>query len=165
MRTAYTPHVQHVHVHVHRMCMRTACTMHVQAGQMFSWHYDALPPFHPGGQRAATCLVYLNDVADGGRTAFRDLRLGGTDAEGKPRRVEVAPKKGRALLFFPSFADGTPDERTLHAGEPTADEKWVAQLWLHHAPYTPNVPEGSSQAAATPAAREYAAERGLRVPP
>ena len=59
---------------------------------------------------------------------------------------------------------GTPDERTLHAGEPTAGEKWVAQLWLHHAPYTPNVPEGSSQAAATPAAREYAAERGLRVP-
>ena len=36
-----------------------------QAGQMFSWHYDALPPFHPGGQRAATCLVYLNDVAEG----------------------------------------------------------------------------------------------------
>ena len=136
-----------------------------QAGQMFSWHYDALPPFHPGGQRAATCLVYLNDVDDGGRTAFRDLRVGGTDAEGKPRRVEVAPKKGRALLFFPSFADGTPDERTLHAGEPTAGEKWVAQLWLHHAPYTPNVPEGSSQAAATPAAREYAAERGLRAPP
>ena len=72
-----------------------------QAGQMFSWHYDALPPFHPGGQRAATCLVYLNDVAEGGRTTFRDLRLGGTDAEGRPRRVEVAPKKGRALLFFP----------------------------------------------------------------
>jgi len=135
-----------------------------QAGEMFSWHYDALPPGHDGGQRAATCLVYLNDVAEGGRTAFRDLRAGGTDADGKPRRVEVAPKKGRALLFFPSFADGTPDERTLHAGEPTAGEKWVAQLWLHHAPYTPNVPEGSSQAAATPAAREYAAERGLRVP-
>ena len=57
-------------------------------------------------------------VPQGGRTAFRDLRAGGTDDEGQPRRVEVAPKKGRALVFFPSFADGTPDERTLHAGAP-----------------------------------------------
>ena len=40
----------------------------------------------------------------------------------------------------------------------------MAQLWLHHAVYTPNVPEGSSHAAAVPAAREFARERGLREP-
>ena len=87
-------------------------------------------------------------VPQGGRTAFRDLRAGGTDDEGQPRRVEVAPKKGRALVFFPSFADGTPDERTLHAGEPTEHEKWIAQLWLHERPYAPHAPPGSRSAGA-----------------
>ena len=83
-----------------------------------------------GGQRVCTLLVYLNDVPQGGRTSFRDLRAGGTDAAGKPLRLAVAPKKGRALLFFPSdLASGVPDERTLHAGEPTAagEDKWIAQ--------------------------------------
>ena len=48
-------------------------------------------------------------------TAFRDLRVGGTDSSGQPLRLDIEPKKGRALLFFPSDAEGTPDERTLHA--------------------------------------------------
>ena len=66
---------------------------------MFSWHYDALPPGHDGGQRAATCLVYLNDVAEGGRTAFRDLRAGGTDADGKPPfRLEFSSLGSAATL-------------------------------------------------------------------
>jgi hypothetical protein len=83
--------------------------------------------------------------------------VGGTDANGRPARLSVAPKKGRALLFFPSAADGEPDERTLHAGEPTPHEKWVAQLWLHQRPYKPNVPEGSSHEAAAPAIAEFTA--------
>ena len=94
MCTACTLHVHRMHtaLHVHRMCTSRAprthrIATHVQPGQSFSWHYDALPPgpfLNNGGQRAATCLVYLNDVAEGGRTAFRDLRAGGTDADGKP---------------------------------------------------------------------------------
>ena len=65
-------------------------------GQCFSWHYDAVPPtrLHRGGQRAATLLVYLNDVPEGGQTAFRDLRQGGTDAQGVQRRLQVpAPRE------------------------------------------------------------------------
>ena len=83
-------------------------------GQSFSWHYDEVPStqLHNGGQRVCTLLVYLNDVAVGGRTAFRDLRAGGTDADGAPSRLEVAPRKGRALVFCPAAADGTADERT-----------------------------------------------------
>lgn len=133
--------------------------VHYAAGQKFSWHYDAVPPtlLHNGGQRLATLLVYLNDVADGGQTAFRDLQVGGTDSFGLPLRLGVQPKRGRALLFFPSDVDGTPDERTLHAGEPTDHEKWVAQLWLHERPYTPNVPEGSCHDEAAKAIDEYAA--------
>ena len=131
-------------------------------GESFSWHYDAVPPtmLANGGQRLATLLVYLNDVPNGGRTAFRDLRAGS-------ERLGVAPRKGRALLFFPSAdADGTPDERTLHAGEPAppdSGEKWIAQIWLHERPYDPALPPGNSHADATPLVREYAAEHALRL--
>lgn len=52
-----------------------------------------------GFQRRATVLVYLNDAPGGGRTRFDALDLA------------VQPVKGRALLFFPAFADGRPDPR------------------------------------------------------
>jgi len=138
-----------------------------QQGQCFSWHYDAVPAtqLKRGGQRRATLLVYLNDVPKGGHTAFRDLRQGGTDDNGSPLRLTVEPKRGRALLFFPSFADGTPDWRTLHAGEPGPHEKWIGQLWLHHEPYPPNVPDGTSHEAAEPLVREFATTHGLRLAP
>ena len=140
-----------------------------QPGQYFNWHYDAVPTTKlvNGGQRVATLLVYLNDVPDGGRTAVPGLEGGGTDETGAPLRLAVAPKKGRAILFSPAAADdGAPDERTLHAGEPTeaGEDKWIAQLWTHERAYTPNVPDGSSQAEAMPAVRAQAEEMGLRVP-
>jgi hypothetical protein len=140
-----------------------------QPGQYFNWHYDAVPTnlLVNGGQRVATLLVYLNDVPQGGRTAFRDLRAGGSDETGAPLRLAVAPKKGRAILFSPAAAaDGAPDDRTLHAGEPTeaGEDKWIAQLWTHERAYTPNVPEGSSQAEAEAAVRAVAEETSLRVP-
>ena len=103
---------------------------------------------------------------DGGCTAFRDLRAGGTDSSGQPLRLAVSPKKGRALLFCPAAADGTADERTLHAGEPTehGGDKLIAQAWLHEAPYTASAPRGTSQTAAEPAVREYAEKHKLRLP-
>jgi hypothetical protein len=139
-----------------------------QPGQYFNWHYDSVPTtlLFNGGQRLCTLLVYLNDVPTGGRTAFRDLRAGGTDESGEARRLQVVPKKGRAILFSPAHAaDGTPDERTLHAGEPTAqgEDKWVAQLWVHQSAYGASVPTGSSQAEATEGVREFAREHGLKL--
>jgi hypothetical protein len=44
------------------------------------------------------------DKSGGGATQFKDLP------------VKVTPKRGTALLFFPAFADGQPDSRTVHAG-------------------------------------------------
>ena len=89
-----------------------------EMGQQFSWHYDSLPKslIRESGQRVATLLVYLNTVTGSGATAFKDLK------------IKVAPKKGSALLFFPCFADGTPDERTMHAGQIAFDTKWIAQM-------------------------------------
>jgi len=119
-------------------------------GESFSWHYDAVPPtlLRNGGQRRMTLLVYLEEPISGGFTTFRDLLAGGTDDSGKPLRLQITPKRGQALLFFPSNLDGESDERTLHAGSPAKGEKWIAQLWLHQREYTPNVPDGTSQEAA-----------------
>ena len=90
----------------------------------------------PAGNRVATCLVYLNDVAGGGETAFRDLP------------VACAPEKGKLLLFFPAFggAKNAPaDFRTLHAGQPAAETKMIAQVWVREREgYVPTAPAGTS---------------------
>eukprot|EP01041_Mallomonas_annulata_P006007 gene6007-12112_t len=99
-----------------------------EMGQQFSWHYDTIPPslMTTSGQRLATLLVYLNDVDEGGATCFKDLN------------IKVKPVKGKALLFFPAYEDGTPDDRTLHAGQIALDTKWIAQIWIHAHDYTPS---------------------------
>jgi len=107
-----------------------------QPGQRFTWHYDAVPPtmLNNGGQRLATLLVYLNDVATGGRTAFRDLRVGGTDSSGQPLRLDIEPKKGRALLWPSVMAhDHTmQDGRTFHQARPVLKgTKYAANAWIH----------------------------------
>jgi hypothetical protein len=43
--------------------------------------------------------------------------------------LDVQPKQGKALLFFPSFSNGVPDKRTLHTATDAVSEKWVVQLW------------------------------------
>lgn len=87
-------------------------------GQQFTWHYDYIPqPLQDSsGNRVATVLVYLNDVANGGATCFQDLN------------IQVKPQTGKALLFFPCYRDGRLDERTMHAGQVTMDTKWIAQM-------------------------------------
>ena len=101
-------------------------------GQQYTEHQDAsrLTPagsrpspddmefMAQGGQRVATVLVYLNAVPRGGATVFPELG------------VEVRPKRGRCLLFFPALLDGRCDEKTLHAARPAVDVKWVAQVWV-----------------------------------
>ncbi|CAM9472897.1 unnamed protein product [Laminaria digitata] len=133
-------------------------TVRYRPGERFNWHLDALPTSETGaskgGQRTATVLVYLTDMnaKAGGATAFRDLG---------PLRVR--PKKGKCLVFFPSFGGeaGSPfDTRTLHAGEVVgqgnkAKEKYIAQLWCHKKPYPPSVPTGSSHEAAEQPVADY----------
>jgi hypothetical protein len=90
-------------------------------GQHFLSHEDAFPAplaAHNGFNRHVTVLIYLNDVERGGATRFDLLD------------VAVRPRAGRALVFFPAFADGAPDARTLHTAEAAVDEKFVMQQWV-----------------------------------
>jgi prolyl 4-hydroxylase len=133
-----------------------------KTGQEFSWHYDQVPTpqLRNGGQRVATLLVYLNNLSSsngGGSTVFRDLR----DSQGC--RLSVSPKQGSALLFFPADAQGRPDDRTLHKGEPVlaeTDEKRIVQLWTHQRPYQAQLPPDNRQEDARAALMDAARELG-----
>lgn len=92
---------------------------------------------------------------------FRDLLRGDVDSSGVPRRLEVEPRKGRALLFFPSSQNGKSDDRTLHAGAPAEEDKWIAQLWVHAGRYDPAVPAGTCQKVGAKLARKYAEYNAL----
>ena len=76
-----------------------------------------------GGQRTVTVLTYLNDVGIGGQTAFPNLNL------------QVQPRRGMALVFFPSTLDGLLDKMALHAALPAVDIKYVSQIWIRQVRY------------------------------
>jgi prolyl 4-hydroxylase len=134
-----------------------------QQGQQFSWHYDEVPApqLKNGGQRLATLLVYLNDIPSGfgGGTMFRDLVYDG-------KCLTMQPKKGSALLFFPAFADGRPDDRTLHKGEVMQGdeaEKWIIQMWIHERSYQAVLPPGNTHDAAKAAFERISNELGYHT--
>jgi len=102
-----------------------------RAGEFYKPHYDAFDVASAdgrrfaqnGGQRVATVLVYLNDVANGGATFFSKLGL------------RLVPRKGLALIFFPCTLDGHLDDQYLHAAETAIDTKWVSQIWIRQRAY------------------------------
>ena len=80
--------------------------------------------------RVVTTIVYLNDVESGGSTRFNDIDL------------DVKPKKGMALIFFPGLLPtskknpGHPADNTTHeALPPLGEEKWILQQWVWSGPY------------------------------
>ena len=46
-------------------------------------------------------------------------------------QVGVAPRRGRALVFFPANAAGDFDDRVEHEGAEALDEKWIVRVWVH----------------------------------
>ena len=67
--------------------------------------------------------MYLNDVQHGGATRFPALNL------------EVQPRQGMALVFFPATVDGCLDKMALHAAMPAIDTKFVSQVWIRQSNY------------------------------
>lgn len=98
-----------------------------EMGQQFSWHGDSIPKSmqQEGGNRLATFIVYLNTLPSvaGGATAFKDLS------------IQCKPERGKGLLFFPCYLDGSADDRTFHCGQVAMETKYIAQIWIHERPY------------------------------
>lgn len=96
-------------------------------GQEFKPHWDY---FEPGtqvyqrfagmrGNRTWSFMVYLNDEVEGGATRFTKLDFA------------VAPKTGMALLWNNLKEDGSPNELTMHCGEPvTRGHKVIITKWF-----------------------------------
>jgi prolyl 4-hydroxylase len=106
--------------------------LHYKPGAEYKPHFDFFDPAFPGnekvlamgGQRVATLVMYLNDVAAGGSTVFPEIGL------------DVLPRKGNAVYFAYTTEDGQLDRRTLHGGSPVAEgEKWIATKWLRQRDY------------------------------
>ena len=114
-------------------------------GAEYSAHYDffaydvkgSLKHLATGGQRVATLIMYLNEVEQGGETAFPELGM------------RVVPKKGSAVYFEYCNSLGQLDKHTLHAGLPVIKgEKWIATKWMRQQIYSqhpqhPQHPAGS----------------------
>ncbi|XP_074616194.1 transmembrane prolyl 4-hydroxylase-like [Acropora palmata] len=109
--------------------------------------------------RLVTILYYLNDVDEGGQTAFviadnstlnETLLLSKRGKEGDPFNLSnycqeanfvIAPKRGTAVLWYNHLLDsdsewlGARDPYTLHGGcDVKKGKKWIANHWIP-APY------------------------------
>eukprot|EP00934_Nitzschia_sp_Nitz4_P002182 Nitzschia sp. Nitz4//scaffold163_size50693//37346//38395//NITZ4_006993-RA/size50693-snap-gene-0.61-mRNA-1//1//CDS//3329538046//2182//frame0 len=102
-----------------------------EASQYYFQHFDAFNLDEEdgrrfasnGGQRTVTVLLYLNTVERGGATSFPGLQL------------QVQPRQGTALVFFPATVQGSLDRQALHAALPAVDTKFVSQIWIRQSSY------------------------------
>ncbi len=95
-------------------------------GQVFKAHYDYFHSNMPywqdeqtrGGQRCWTAMIYLDQPASGGETAF--------PAAG----FRITPQAGMLLAWNNMMTDGTPNPQALHESLPvTAGVKTIVTKW------------------------------------
>ena len=95
-------------------------------GQEFKYHLDLFwtkadywkKEAKQGGQRSITAMCFLNDVEDGGDTAFTDIGMA------------VPPERGKLLIWNNHTPTGQPNEMTMHAGTPVLKgKKYIITKW------------------------------------
>ena len=106
--------------------------LHYDTSGEYSPHFDYFTPDQPGsavhtaqgGQRVATLIIYLNDVADGGETVFPAVGLA------------VAARAGGAVYFRYMNGERRLDPLSLHGGAPVlAGDKWIMTKWMRERAY------------------------------
>ncbi|KAL5021595.1 hypothetical protein ScPMuIL_000750 [Solemya velum] len=106
--------------------------------------------------RYMTLLVYLNDVEEGGQTAYPFADLPGEDLQEKLKSgdylnlsrhcgdatIAVRPRKGMAVMWYNHAKDpttgliGDPLLSAYHGScDVTKGEKWIANMWISVPPY------------------------------
>ncbi|XP_053167367.1 prolyl 4-hydroxylase subunit alpha-1 isoform X3 [Hemicordylus capensis] len=96
-------------------------------GGQYEPHYDFARKDEPDafkelgtGNRIATWLFYMSDVAAGGATVFPEVG------------ASVWPRKGTAVFWYNLFPSGEGDYSTRHAACPVlVGNKWVSNKWIH----------------------------------
>lgn len=86
------------------------------------WFWTKAPYFKReakrGGQRSFTAMIYLNEVEEGGETAF--VNLG----------ISIPPQRGVLLAWNNAAIDGSLNQFTLHAGTPVVrGTKYIVTKW------------------------------------
>jgi len=101
--------------------------MRYGVGAEYVPHFDYFPPgdqgsephLRNGGQRVSTLIMYLDDVEAGGETIFPRIDF------------SYIPRRGQALYFEYTAADGSLDPLSLHGGAPVlSGEKWILTKWM-----------------------------------
>lgn len=115
--------------------------VHYRESQRYDPHFDAWDAatqrgqrcLARGGQRLVTCLLYLNDVDEGGETCFPKLELC------------VKARKGRMLLFHNCETQSSRRHpASLHGGMPVlSGEKWACNFWFRESKYQKATGESS----------------------
>jgi prolyl 4-hydroxylase len=132
-RPGETPLVARLERRVAELMNRPLCNgegfqlLRYHPGAASAPHFDFLTPgtaandasLARSGQRAASLVIYLNDVERGGETVFPDIGL------------SVTPRQGHAVHFEYANSHGEVDLRSVHAAAPVeAGEKWVLTKWV-----------------------------------
>ncbi|KAK6172121.1 hypothetical protein SNE40_018070 [Patella caerulea] len=90
-------------------------------GKAYKTHTDCIVGGTDKRDRMASVLVYLNDVADGGKTEFPDLG------------IWVKPRKGRALLWNNMDKAGKCEPESRHeASVVKSGQKYILIRWYYH---------------------------------
>jgi len=136
--------------------------LRTEAGQLgFKSVFDESISLGRTADRFCSVFLYLNDVAEGGRTTFSNAKqdqlltdiagafdaLRGVDTPavagsmidqaGGAASLRIVPRRGMAVVHFPTTTAEygcLPDVRTTHESEPAVAPKFIAQQFIWSSP-------------------------------